>query len=124
MADLEDIRKTIKEGVAYAAEKAEELSRAAALRLRIFALRRRIERLFAELGETVYILAGEGADVRANAGVKKKIKNIASLERDVEKIFAQLEKLSRRTGAARRQTKTKKKTKTRTAKPKRRKTGR
>ena len=124
MADLEDIRKTIKEGVAYAAEKAEELSRAAALRLRIFALRRRIERLFAELGETVYILAGGGADLRANAGVKKKIKNIAALEREVEKTFAQLEKLSRRTGAARRQTRTKKKTKTRTAKPKRRTTGR
>jgi hypothetical protein len=124
MADLEDIRKTIKEGVTYAAEKAEELSRAAALRLRIFALRRRIERLFTELGEIVYNLsAGEG-DVRAHAGVKKKVKNIAALEREVEKTFAQLEKLSRRAGAARRQTATKKKTKARTAKPKRRKTGR
>jgi len=121
---LEDIRKTIKEGVSYAAGKAEELSRAAALRLRIFALRRRIERLFAELGETVYILAGEAADVRAHAGVKKKLKNIAALEREVEKTFAQLEKLSRRTRAARRQNKTKKKTKTRTAAPKTRKTGR
>ncbi|NIT36997.1 MAG: hypothetical protein GTN49_10960 [candidate division Zixibacteria bacterium] len=124
MADFEDIKKTIKDGVTYAAERAEKLSRAAALRLRIFALRRRIERLFAELGETVYILAGEGADVRTNAGVKKKIKNIAALEREVEKIFAQLEKLSRRKRAARRQTATKKKTKTRTAAPKRRKTGR
>lgn len=121
---MEDIRKTIKEGVAYAAEKAEELSRAAALRLRVFALRRRIERLFTELGETVYNLSAGGADVRAHAGVKRKVKNIAALEREVEKAFAQLEKLSRRTGAARRQTKTKKKTKTRTAAPKRRKTGR
>ncbi len=121
---MEDIRKTIKEGVFYAAGKAEELSRAAALRLRIFALRRRTERLFTELGETVYILAGEAADVRANAGVKRKLKKIAALEREVEKTFAQLEKLSRRTRAARRQTKTKKKTKTRTAAPKTRKTGR
>jgi hypothetical protein len=110
MVQMDDIKKTFekgvsvaKEGVTYAAARAEDLSRAAALRLRIFAHRRRIERLFAELGERAYKLSLAKADVGANAAVKRHVKKIGTLEREVDKLFKELEKLSRKGGGARRQ---------------------
>ena len=109
MVQMDDIKKTFekgvsiaKEGVTYAAARAEDLSRAAALRLRIFAHRRRIERLFAELGERAYKLSLAKADVGADAAVKRRVKKIGALERDVDKLFKELEKLSRKGGARRR----------------------
>ena len=105
---MDDIKKTFekgvsiaKDGVTYAAARAEDLSVAAALRLRIFAHRRRIERLFAELGERAYTLALAKADVGANAAVKKHVKKIAALEREVDELFKELEKLSGKSGGAR-----------------------
>ncbi len=109
MVQMDDIKKTLekgvsiaKDGVTYAAARAEDLSLAAALRLRIFSHRRRIERLFAELGERAYQLSRGKADVGADAAVKRHVKKIASLEREVEKLFKELEKLSRKSGGARR----------------------
>lgn len=109
MVQMDDIKKTLdkgvniaKEGVTYAAARAEDLSLAAALRLRIFARRRRIERLFAELGEKAYKLSLAKADVGADAALKKHVKKIAALEREVDRLFKELEKLSRKSGAARR----------------------
>ncbi len=114
MVQMDDIKKTFekgvsiaKEGVTYAAARAEDLSRAAALRLRIFAHRRRIERLFAELGERAYNLSLAKADVGADAAVKRHVKKIGALERDVDKLFKELEKLSRKGGARRRPAKKK-----------------
>ncbi len=114
MVQMDDIKKTFekgvsiaKEGVTYAAARAEDLSRAAALRLRIFAHRRRIERLFAELGERAYKLSLAKADVGADAAVKRRVKKIGTLERDVDKLFKELEKLSRKGGARRRPAKKK-----------------
>ena len=108
MVQMDDIKKTFekgvsiaKDGVTYAAARAEDLSVAAALRLRIFAHRRRIERLFAELGERAYTLALAKADVGANAAVKKHVKKIAALEREVDGLFKELEKLSPKSGGAR-----------------------
>ena len=105
---MDDIKKTFekgvsiaKDGVTYAAARAEDLSVAAALRLRIFARRRRIERLFAELGERAYKLALAKADVGANAAVKKHVKKIAALEHEVDELFKELEKLSGKSGGAR-----------------------
>ena len=114
MVQMDDIKKTFekgvsiaKESVTYAAARAEDLSRAAALRLRIFAHRRRIERLFAELGERAYNLSLAKADVGADAAVKRHVKKIGALERDVDKLFKELEKLSRKGGARRRPAKKK-----------------
>jgi len=97
MAKIDDIKKTLgegvniaREGVAYAAERAEDLSLAAALRLRIFGLRRRIERHYAELGAATYYLLQKNADVSADAAVKKHVKNIKALEAEVNKLFAQI----------------------------------
>ncbi|HUV86480.1 MAG TPA: hypothetical protein VMX79_05150 [bacterium] len=108
MVQMDDIKKTIekgvsiaKEGVTYAAARAEDLSLAAALRLRIFARRRRIERLCAELGEKTYKLSLAKADVGADAAVKKHVKKIAALEREVDGLFKELEKFSRKSGGAR-----------------------
>ena len=105
---MDDIKKTFekgvsiaKDGVTYAAARAEDLSVAAALRLRIFAHRRRIERLFAELGARAYTLALAKADVGATAAVKKHVKKIAALEREVDELFKELEKLSGKSGGAR-----------------------
>lgn len=105
---MDDIKKTFekgvsiaKDGVTYAAARAEDLSVAAALRLRIFGHRRRIERLFAELGERAYKLALAKADVGANAAVKKHVKKIAALEHEVDELFKELEKLSGKSGGAR-----------------------
>lgn len=115
MANTDNIKKTFekgvslaKEGVAYAAARAEDLSLAAALRVRIFTLRRRTERLFGELGETVYQLAAKNADVRADASVKKYVKKIAALEREVEELFKELDALSRKSRGALRRPATKK----------------
>jgi hypothetical protein len=114
MVQMDDIKKTLekgvsiaKDGVTYAAARAEDLSFAAALRLRIFSHRRHIERLFAELGERTYQLSRAKADVGADAAVKRHVKKIASLEREVEKLFKELEKLSRKSGAPRRPAKKK-----------------
>ena len=103
MAKMDDFKKTLeqgvnlaREGVAYAAERAEDLSHAAALRLRIFGLRRRIERHYAELGAAVYYLLAKKADVGADASVKKHVKNIKALEAEVNKLFAQLTDVSRK----------------------------
>ena len=101
MAKMDDIKKTLeqgvsiaKEGVAYAAERAEDLSLAAALRLRIFGLRRRVERHYAELGAAVYYLLDKKADVSADASVKKHVKDIKALEAEVNRLFAHLTDLS------------------------------
>jgi hypothetical protein len=101
MAKMDDIKKTFeqgvsiaREGVAYAAERAEDLSLAAALRLRIFGLRRRIERHYAELGAAVYFLLDKKADVSADAAVKKHVKDVKALEADVNELFAQLAEVS------------------------------
>lgn len=103
MAKMDDIKKTLeqgvsiaREGVAYAAERAEDLSLAAALRLRIFGLRRRIERHYAELGAAAYFLLDKKADVSADAAVKKHVKDIKSLEAEVNKLFSQLTQVSRK----------------------------
>jgi len=103
MAKMDDIKKTFeqgvsiaREGVAYAAERAEDLSLAAALRLRIFGLRRRIERHYAELGAAAYFLLDRKADVSADAAVKKHVKDIKALEAEVNKLFAQLTEASRK----------------------------
>ena len=105
---MDDIKKTFekgvsiaKDGVTYAAARAEDLSVAAVLRLRIFAHRRRLERLFAALGERAYTRALATADVGANAAVKKHVKKIAALEREVDELFKELEKLSGKSGGAR-----------------------
>lgn len=108
MVQMDDIRKTFekgvgiaKDGVTYAAARAEDLSLAAALRLRIFARRRHIERLFAELGERAYQLSQANADIGADATVRKHVKKVAALEREVNDLFKELEKLSRKGGAPR-----------------------
>jgi hypothetical protein len=102
MANIDDIKKTLeegvsiaREGVAYAAERAEDLSRAAALRLRIFALRRRIERYYTELGETVHGLSRKKGDVWSDAVVKRHLRNIAAQESESDKLFAELDGASR-----------------------------
>jgi len=106
MVHMNEIKRTLekgvsiaKEGVTYAAARAEDLSLAAALRLRIFALRRRMERHLVELGETVYRLSSKGADVGAAAPVKTQVKKIAALEREVDGLFQELEKLSHKSAA-------------------------
>jgi hypothetical protein len=101
MVQIDEIKKTLekgvniaKEGVTYAAARAEDLSLAAALRLRIFALRRHVERHLLELGETVYRLSSKGADVGAAAPVKTHVKKVAALEREIDGLFKELEKIS------------------------------
>jgi hypothetical protein len=108
MVQMDDIKKTFekgvsiaKDGVTYAAARAEDLSVAAALRLRIFGRRRHIERLCAELGERAYQLSQANADIGGDAAVKKHVKKIATLEREVEGLFKELEKLSRKNGGPR-----------------------
>jgi len=103
MSTIEDLKKKLdeglniaREGVAYAAERAEDLSRVASLRLQIFALRRRIERLHADIGEVVYRLADAKGDVWSNPAVKKTVKDIAALEAKVNELFAKLDALSTR----------------------------
>ncbi len=108
MSTMEDLKKTLDEGlniaresVAFAAERAEDLSRVAALRLQIFAARRRVERLYGEIGEAVYRLAGAKGDVWSDAAVKKAVKEIAALEAKVNELFAKLDALSTRAGRGR-----------------------
>ncbi len=94
-----------KESVAYMAERAEDVSRIAAVRLRIFGLRRRIEQAHAELGAAVYARAAAKSDVWADAGVKKAVKDLAALEEKLNELFAKLDALAReaarRSGATR-----------------------
>jgi hypothetical protein len=132
MAKMDDLKKTVeegvslaKEGVAYAVERAEDLSLHAAVRVRIFALRRRLERAYAELGENVYRLRSRGAEALADGAVKRQLKKIAKLETDVDELFAELERAGRPRAAAQRKTRTTTQRKTRatarsrTRKPKR-----
>jgi uncharacterized protein YhaN len=107
MVQMDDIKKTLekgvgiaKDGVTYAAARAEDLSLAAALRLRIFARRRHVERLFAELGERAYQLSQANADIGADGAVKKHVKKIAALEREIHDLFKEIEKLSGKSGGA------------------------
>lgn len=111
MASMDDFKKTLDEGltiarngVTYLAERAEDASRVAALRLRIFSLRRRIDETYAELGEAVYGKAPSKGDVWADAAVKKAVKEIAELEGKVNELFAKLDTLTAR--ATRREART------------------
>ncbi len=111
MASMDDIKKTLDEGltiarngVTYLAERAEDASRIAGLRVRIFSLRRRIEETYAELGEAVYGKAGAKGDVWTDPAVKKAVKEIAELEGKVNELFAKLDDLNART--VRRETRT------------------
>lgn len=132
MAKMDDFKKTLeqgfsiaREGVAYAAERAEDLSLAAALRLRIFGLRRRIERHYAELGAAVYYLLGKKADVSADASVKKHVKNIKALEAEVNRLFAQVTDVSHKASPSKGRAPKSQKKKAEPARPKnRRRTGR
>ncbi|UCH77541.1 MAG: hypothetical protein JSU81_07320 [Candidatus Coatesbacteria bacterium] len=120
MATMDDLKKTVeegvslaREGVAYAVERAEDLSLHAAVRVRIFALRRRLERAYAELGENVYRLRSRGAEALADGGVKRQLKEITKLEKEIDASFAELERGTRPRAAAQRQTRTTAQRKTR-----------
>lgn len=103
MPTINDIKKTIDEGltiaketVSYAAERAEDISRVAALRVKIFALRRQIERLYRDIGEAVFRHAETKGDVWKDAAVQKTVKEIRMLETKVNELFAKLDSLSAR----------------------------
>jgi len=128
MSTIDDLKKTLdegfniaREGVAYAAERAEDLSQVAALRVKIFSLRRRIERLHTELGEAAYRLAAAKGDVWADATVKKAVKEIAELESKVDELFARLDSFSMRASRGAKQARPQPKTAARPGTARRRK---
>jgi len=51
-----------KDGVSFAAEKAEDMSYSARVKLRIFGLKRKIDRSYTTLGRAVYTLFKAGED--------------------------------------------------------------
>lgn len=111
MVKMDDLKKTVEEGVslakesvAYAVERAEDLSLHAAVRVRIFALRRRLERAFAELGENVYRLRARGTEALADGTVKRQLKEIAALEKEIDASFAELDRAARPRAASQRKT--------------------
>ena len=112
MPTIDEIKKSFdegfsiaKEGVTYMAERAEDVSRIAAVRLRIFALRRRIDEAHAELGAAAYRYAGAKGEIWADATVKKAVKELGAMEEKLNELFAKLDTLTHR--AARRAAATK-----------------
>lgn len=103
MSRVNDWKKTLdegmdlaREGIAFVAEKAEDASRIAALRLKIFGLQRRMERYYAELGQ----IAFESLDPRKNLwddpAAQRIAKEITALQTRVNDLFAQIQTVGRR----------------------------
>jgi hypothetical protein len=84
-----------KDGVTFAAEKAEDMSYAARLKLRIFGLKRKIDRYHMTLGRSVYTLFKAGEDKPLdNDKVGKLLGDIAATEEEVLTLLKELEQLS------------------------------
>lgn len=82
-----------REGILYAAELAEDASKRAGTRLKIFTKKRQIERNYASLGKTVYGLYKEKKkNIIGTSKVKAAFKEIKTLEDDILKLLKKLEK--------------------------------
>lgn len=84
-----------KEGVSFAAEKAEDMSYSARVKLRIFGLKRKIDRNYTTLGRSVYTLFKAGEDKPLdNEKVGKLLGDIAAMEEEILALLKELEELS------------------------------
>lgn len=81
-----------KEGVTFAAEKAEDMSYAARIKLRIFGLKRKIDRNYTTLGRSIYTLFKTGEPKPMdNEKVGKLLADTAALEEEVLALLKELE---------------------------------
>ena len=84
-----------KDGVTFAAEKAEDMSYSARIKLRIFGLKRKIDRSYTTLGRSVYTLFKTGEDKPLdNEKVGKLLSEIAATEEEIIALLKELEELS------------------------------
>lgn len=84
-----------KDGVSYAAEKAEDMSYSARVKLRIFGMKRKIDRSYTTLGRAVYTLFKAGEDKPLdNEKVGKLLGDIAAMEEEILALLKELEELS------------------------------
>lgn len=82
----------VKEGVTVVREKAEEITEEGKRRLKIFDLKTRVQREFAELGGKVYDLSSKMKNPLLDSKVKAVISKIKRLEMQIEKLEGKVKK--------------------------------
>ena len=82
------IKKSVKEGAALSMEKIEEYSKIGKLKVEEFATKKKIERNYCDIGQTVYMLIekSDAADLLENATIKKAIASIRILKEELQTI--------------------------------------
>ncbi|MBN1825332.1 MAG: hypothetical protein JW958_03630 [Candidatus Eisenbacteria bacterium] len=89
------VRKGVKEGYQYAAEKTDLYAKIGGRRLAIVGIHRKIDRAYTELGERVYALfaAGKGEGAAGDAEVKELVERIREAEADLASKESEIEEI-------------------------------
>ena len=92
---LDDIAKTIREGVDTVVEKTEELTKIGKIKVDIINTKRQIEKNFAELGGKVYhmIVEEKKGQIAGNKEVKEIVEKVKALEGQLEEKNAELQQV-------------------------------
>lgn len=82
------IKKSVRDGAALSMEKIEEYSKIGKLKVEEFATKKKIERNYCDIGQTVYMLIenADTAGVLENATVKKAVAAIQVLKEELQTI--------------------------------------
>jgi hypothetical protein len=91
----EDIKKSVKQGLTFAADKTEEYTKIGKVKLDVLNLKRDIEKNFKEMGMEVFDLLGQAKKVNIadNAKVKELADKIIELRKTLEVKEAEIEKI-------------------------------
>ena len=91
----EKVRKGVKEGVKYTAEKTDLYAKVGGRRLAIVGIHRKIDRAYTELGERVYALfaSGKVAEAAEDAEVKELVERIREAEADLARKESEIEEI-------------------------------
>jgi hypothetical protein len=86
------IKKGVREGAALSIEKIEEYSKIGKLKVEEFATKKKIERNYCDIGQSMYSLveAGETSDIFGDAIIKKAVANIRILKEELNSIEHQI----------------------------------
>jgi hypothetical protein len=91
----EDIKKSVKQGLTFAADKTEEYTKIGKVKLDVINLKRDIEKNFKEMGMEVFDLLGQAKKVNIadNAKVKELAETIVELRKALELKETEIEKI-------------------------------
>ena len=94
----EKIKKSVAEGVTYAAEKTEEITKLGKAKLDILGVKRKISKNFTEIGGLMYdaIKDGKAEDVLKSSELKVLVSSVKDLEKELSEKEGEFENLKKK----------------------------